>query len=325
MSQAPAPQQDAETRTASDPGLVPAKKPRKQRVTADGSKKPEAKKRQIAVLSGAGIEMVPIAVLQANPRNARKHTESQVADIATSIKRFGFRNPVFIDAGNTIWAGHGRVMAAKKCGLTEVPCIRANDLSEAKLRAYALADNRIALNAFWDNDLLAEEMKALDRSEESLTGLGFDEAEVKELLAVTLEVPEIGDLEGVVVTSDTAFENDDEAASAEYDDPLAPVADPEKDRYHQLPPDDASRAIRASEERIPLAILLNRDEHEKFVDYRKTIGAKSDKEAFCVLMGWKDHNAMSPQTAEKIAKKRARDSGDQNATAEQAAAPGGEA
>jgi len=313
----------------SDPGLVPAKKPRKPRAPkprADGNTSVAAKKpRQISVLSGNGIEMVPIATLQANKRNARKHSESQVADLATSIKRFGFNNPIFIDGSNTIWAGHGRVMAAKKAGLTEVPCIRATNLSEAKLRAYALADNRIALNAFWDNDLLSAEIKAIVDQDEPVIGLGFDDSEIKEMMAVTLVMPDLGDLEGVSTTPDATIEGvatlEDQMDDSVDDDgdPLAPVADVSKDRYHQLPPEDASRAIRASEERIPLAILLNRDEHQKFSDYRKTIGARSDKDAFCVLMGWKDLNAMSPQAAAKINADTERRDGDASEAASKAA------
>lgn len=100
-------------------------------------------------------------------RNSRTHSESQVDKIAASIKEFGFLNPVIIDGENGIIAGHGRVMAAKKVGLTELPVIEASHLTEAQRRAYVIADNRLALDAGWDDEMLRVEFAELD-------GLGFD-------------------------------------------------------------------------------------------------------------------------------------------------------
>ena len=99
--------------------------------------------------------------------NARTHNEEQVIQIAASIKEFGFTNPVLIDGDNGIIAGHGRLMAAKKLGLEEVPTIELSHLSEAQRKAYILADNKLALNSGWDNDLLAIEFAELG-------ALGFD-------------------------------------------------------------------------------------------------------------------------------------------------------
>ena len=99
--------------------------------------------------------------------NARTHSEEQVIQIAASIKEFGFTNPVLIDGENGIIAGHGRLMAAKKLGLEEVPTIELSHLSEAQRKAYILADNKLALNSGWDNDLLAIEFAELG-------ALGFD-------------------------------------------------------------------------------------------------------------------------------------------------------
>jgi len=93
--------------------------------------------------------------------NARTHSEQQVLQIAASIKEFGFNNPVLVDGENGIIAGHGRVMAAKKLGLDEVPTIELKHLTKTQKKAYILADNRLALNSGWDNDLLALELGEL--------------------------------------------------------------------------------------------------------------------------------------------------------------------
>ena len=100
-------------------------------------------------------------------RNSRTHSEAQVTKIAASIKEFGFLNPVIVDGENGIVAGHGRVMAAKKLGMDEVPVIEANHLTEAQRRAYVIADNRLALDAGWDDEMLRVEFAELE-------GLGFD-------------------------------------------------------------------------------------------------------------------------------------------------------
>ncbi|MCA8836144.1 MAG: ParB/Srx family N-terminal domain-containing protein, partial [Proteobacteria bacterium] len=94
-------------------------------------------------------------------RNARKHSKKQLAQIANSIKEFGFTNPILIDQNKTIIAGHGRVEAAKLLGIDSLPCIHIQHLSDEQKRAYVLADNQIALNSTWDEDLLSQELKAL--------------------------------------------------------------------------------------------------------------------------------------------------------------------
>lgn len=106
-------------------------------------------------------------------RNSRTHSEEQVAQIAASMREFGFTNPVLVDAGNGIVAGHGRVMAAKLLGLAEVPTINVGWMSEAQRRAYIIADNQIALNAGWDADMLSEELAELNGLEFDLELLGF--------------------------------------------------------------------------------------------------------------------------------------------------------
>ena len=128
------------------------------------------------------IENVLTATLIPYARNARTHSDSQVAQIAGSIQEFGFNNPVLIDAENGIIAGHGRVMAANLLKLERVPCIRLAHLSDAQKRAYVLADNRIALNSGWDAEMLANELSDLHADEIDLGLMGFDADELAKLL-----------------------------------------------------------------------------------------------------------------------------------------------
>ena len=110
-------------------------------------------------------------------RNSRTHSDAQVAKIAASIREFGFLNPVIVDGANGIIAGHGRVMAAQKLGLTELPVIEAAHLTEAQKRAYIIADNRLALDAGWDDEMLKVELADLqaDGFNLELTGFNLDE------------------------------------------------------------------------------------------------------------------------------------------------------
>lgn len=110
--------------------------------------------------------------------NARTHSDEQVLQIASSIKEFGFNNPVLLDKDNGIIAGHGRVEAAKKLGLDSIPTICLDHLSDAQRRAYILADNRIALNSGWDEELLKIELSELKSLDIDLYSLGFDEIEL---------------------------------------------------------------------------------------------------------------------------------------------------
>jgi DNA modification methylase len=123
----------------------------------------------------------PVARLIPYARNSRTHNETQVSQIVASIKEFGFTNPILIGADDVIIAGHGRLLAAQRLGLTEVPVIRLPDLSETQRRALVIADNKIALNAGWDEELLALEMKELKDLDFDLDLLGFDEDELKAL------------------------------------------------------------------------------------------------------------------------------------------------
>jgi DNA modification methylase len=140
------------------------------------------------------IEILPIDQLRPWPRNARTHSRKQIRQIAESIRRFGFTNPVLIDAENRILAGHGRVEAARELGMSTVPCLRVDHLSAAEKRAYVLADNKLALNAGWDEELLALELEELMEADiEFDVGLtGFSISEVDQLVEGLVH-EEVGD------------------------------------------------------------------------------------------------------------------------------------
>ncbi len=123
----------------------------------------------------------PVADLIPYACNSRTHNEEQIAQIMASIKEFGFTNPILIGGDNVIIAGHGRLLAAQRLDLKEVPVIRLPDLTETQRKALVIADNKIALNAGWDEEMLALEMKELEESDFNLDILGFSEDELKEL------------------------------------------------------------------------------------------------------------------------------------------------
>lgn len=129
-----------------------------------------------AYKTAAVADLIPYA------RNSRTHSEAQVSKIAASIREFGFLNPVIVDGSSGIIAGHGRIMAAQKLGIETVPVIEASHLTDAQRRAYVIADNRLALDAGWDDEMLRVEFAELE-------GLGFD----MELTGFTLD--EIGALD----------------------------------------------------------------------------------------------------------------------------------
>lgn len=126
----------------------------------------------------SSIELRRVSQLKPYPGNARRHSKAQVKQIAASIERFGFTNPVLVSDDDEIVAGHGRVMAAKQLGLAEIPVIRLSHLSAAERRAYVLADNKLALNAGWDTELLAIELQGLIDLDFDLSVTGFSIAEI---------------------------------------------------------------------------------------------------------------------------------------------------
>jgi len=140
--------------------------------------------RQTDIAGAQAIDHRPVADLIPYARNARTHSEAQVALIAGSIREFGFNNPVLVDGGNGIIAGHGRVLAARKLGMSKVPVIELAHLTEAQKRAYILADNKLAEQAGWDQDLLALEVQDLAELGLDPAGLGFEAAEIDALLSL---------------------------------------------------------------------------------------------------------------------------------------------
>jgi hypothetical protein len=128
------------------------------------------------------IEYRPLQSLVPYVRNARTHSDAQVAQIAGSIREFGWTNPILVDGGNGVIAGHGRVLAAIKLGMDSVPVIELAGMSDAQKRAYVLAYNKLALNAGWDEELLAAEVADLASMAVDLALAGFEEVEIKRLL-----------------------------------------------------------------------------------------------------------------------------------------------
>jgi len=113
--------------------------------------------------------------------NSRTHSDEQVAQIAASIKEFGWTNPILVDGDNSIIAGHGRLLAARKLGYKEVPTIELKDLTETQKKAYIIADNKLALNAGWDNEILSIELGSLQSANFDIELLGFDAIELSDL------------------------------------------------------------------------------------------------------------------------------------------------
>lgn len=143
------------------------------------------------------IVMMPTEALVPYARNARTHSDLQVAQIAASIEQFGFCNPILVGEADVIIAGHGRLMAAQRIGLAEVPVIKLLHLDEAQRRALVVADNKIALNAGWDEDLLSEELRLIQADGFDMDVVGFSDEELAEMWGGITEdgapAPEQGD------------------------------------------------------------------------------------------------------------------------------------
>lgn len=122
--------------------------------------------------------LADIETLMPYARNARTHSDIQIAQIAASIKEFGFLSPIVVAEDDTILCGHGRFYAAQKLGLKKVPCIKESHLTETQRRAYILADNKLSLNAGWDNEMLSVELSELQNDDFDLSLTGFDETEL---------------------------------------------------------------------------------------------------------------------------------------------------
>lgn len=133
------------------------------------------------------IEYIETEKLVPYARNSRTHSDEQVQQIIGSIKEFGFTNPILVDADGLIIAGHGRTMAAQRMGMKEVPCLRIGHLTDAQKKAYVIADNKLALNAGWDDEMLRIELADLQDADFDLSLTGFDDDELNALLAKAVE------------------------------------------------------------------------------------------------------------------------------------------
>lgn len=137
----------------------------------------------------ATAELIPYV------NNTRLHTEEQVSQVASSIKEFGFTNPILIDEDGGVIAGHGRLMAAKLLKLTEVPTITLSGLSEAQKKAYVIADNKLALNSAWDYDLLKVELESLKELDFDTSLLGFGQVELDSIFKEEIDMSMLEELD----------------------------------------------------------------------------------------------------------------------------------
>jgi ParB-like chromosome segregation protein Spo0J len=146
-------------------------------------KKAKTEGKQVATEPGSlNVEYRDLNSLIPYERNPRTHSEEQISQIAASIREFGFTNPILIDGNQRVIAGHGRFAAAKALGMDKVPCIDLSHLTEEQMRAYIIADNKIALNGGWNEDLLRVELTALKELGADLQLTGFDVTELADIM-----------------------------------------------------------------------------------------------------------------------------------------------
>ena len=161
------------------------------------------------------IEQRSVAELTPYAANSRTHSQEQVAQIAASMKEFGWTNPILISDDNMIIAGHGRIMAAKELGMVDVPVIVLSGLSEAQQKALVIADNKLALNSIWDDELLKMEMADLVASGFNYEAIGFNTQELRELLDDVEEQPKEDDEEkeaNYIIQYNIVFDNEAQQA-----------------------------------------------------------------------------------------------------------------
>lgn len=151
------------------------------------------------------IVMKPLSELRAYQFNARLHDSAQIDALKSSIKEFGFTNPVLINPSGRIIAGHGRIKAAYELGMTEVPCLVLSSLSEAQARAYTIADNQLPQMATWNFDMLAVELDELQEGGFDISTLGFNAEELTEMLGSPDELPEISEEKDEKAEKDTTI------------------------------------------------------------------------------------------------------------------------
>jgi ParB-like chromosome segregation protein Spo0J len=141
-----------------------------------------AKLRPAPGMPGEQVVLRKVEQLTPYERNARKHSDTQVDQLVEAIKRWGFTVPLLIDEDNGVLAGHGRLLAAIKLGLPDVPCVIARGWDETKKRAYAIADNKLGLNSQWDDELLKLELHDLQSIDGGLAVMGFSEREIESVM-----------------------------------------------------------------------------------------------------------------------------------------------
>lgn len=139
------------------------------------------------------IEQVAVESLIPYARNSRTHSDDQVAQIAASIKEFGWTNPILIDGESGIIAGHGRLLAARKLGMKEVPVIQLSGMTDTQKKAYIIADNKLALNAGWDDDLLKLEIEEVNLEDFEIELIGFSQDELNNLIGAQ----DVNELDGM--------------------------------------------------------------------------------------------------------------------------------
>lgn len=181
-----------------------------------------------AIVAEYTLHLKSVEALIPYVNNSRTHSDEQVTQVASSIKEFGFTNPILIDEHDGVIAGHGRLMAAKKLNLSEVPCIILAGLTEAQKKAYVIADNQLALNSGWDLDALRLEVETLNELEFDIDLLGFDGDVIDKLLDIEGELPELPDGDRDPFQQKTFTLHDEQAAIIEDAITLAranPLAD----------------------------------------------------------------------------------------------------
>ena len=146
--------------------------------------------------------------------NSRSHSPEQIAQIAASIKEFGFTNPILLDAQNGIIAGHGRLQAARMLDMQEVPTIELSNLTETQKKAYIIADNKLALNANWDIELLGVEISSLKDAGFEISKLGFDVSELSDILQAfepdpIEEIDEVNENVNFIIKCDNIAQKED--------------------------------------------------------------------------------------------------------------------
>lgn len=138
------------------------------------------------------VEYINPSMLIPYARNSRTHSQSQISKLRSSLREFGFVNPVLIDSGKNIIAGHGRVEAAIAENMHSVPCVVVNNLTDAQKRAYIIADNRLALDAGWDAEMLKVELEELNLNDFDLSLTGFDELEIEQIIDAEVDKKDDG-------------------------------------------------------------------------------------------------------------------------------------